>query len=553
MEVVRRMESNKKKIIAGAGLLGVAAVAYMVSRKEPTPPPPQTYKCPYCDETFATYAELLTHIQAEHGQPPPPNMGCVTGHIANKITGAKIANATIYLDSALDCHSDTNGFYATSYVGYGSHTLLVTADNYVQQELQAEVDSQTETLDIQLDPVPVTPPGADWPEDMSVEQITLTPAAVYPGQEVEIEIQTKYCPGPLGFDITGRCHIDGVTLEETFRLDYYNPWYYFHYTPQFPGLYTISSGSSSATLTVLKEEHATYYSPFGGVKWPLVTDIVFPDVAPFTIEYGGSLDVPLKEYPWVFPGGDLKYSEIVDHAYPGYWTNWMIEERHNKGFTWFPVYSPFGSILSNQLANARPAATDITGCPLDKFAMILETWGGPISYDMFPVIMIMITDKQNCGDYWESKEALAQMIGRDHPDVCCPHLYWTNPPAEWIRQYGNLCTTCSGSGRVTDEWGRVVVCPTCIGAGWTWFIDIYKGIKDWIDYAHFPRVYETPESYRGHRYYTIDCPYCGAFTTGLIETTYGWNEPEKTAWARQFLAHIEQSHPTHPLTEPASF
>lgn len=36
------------------------------------PPPPPTYTCPHCGETFSTQAELDDHIAVQHPPPPPP-------------------------------------------------------------------------------------------------------------------------------------------------------------------------------------------------------------------------------------------------------------------------------------------------------------------------------------------------------------------------------------------------------------------------------------------------------------------------------------------------
>lgn len=42
-----------------AAVVGIAALAWAA-------PPPEGYVCPYCGATFATYEELVAHVQTEH-------------------------------------------------------------------------------------------------------------------------------------------------------------------------------------------------------------------------------------------------------------------------------------------------------------------------------------------------------------------------------------------------------------------------------------------------------------------------------------------------------
>ena len=44
-----------------AGLLGIVALAWAAP-----PTPPEGYACPYCPDTFATYEELVAHVQSVH-------------------------------------------------------------------------------------------------------------------------------------------------------------------------------------------------------------------------------------------------------------------------------------------------------------------------------------------------------------------------------------------------------------------------------------------------------------------------------------------------------
>lgn len=53
-------------IIIPIGLgLGLAA-ALAIAASAWAAPPPEGYACPYCEQTFATYEELVAHVQTEH-------------------------------------------------------------------------------------------------------------------------------------------------------------------------------------------------------------------------------------------------------------------------------------------------------------------------------------------------------------------------------------------------------------------------------------------------------------------------------------------------------
>ena len=52
-------------IPVGLGLAAVVGLAALAWAAPPTPPP-EGYPCPYCGDTFATYEELVDHIQTAH-------------------------------------------------------------------------------------------------------------------------------------------------------------------------------------------------------------------------------------------------------------------------------------------------------------------------------------------------------------------------------------------------------------------------------------------------------------------------------------------------------
>lgn len=54
-------------IIIPVGLgLGLAAAFAALAWAAPPAPPPEGYPCPYCGEPFATYEELVDHVQSVH-------------------------------------------------------------------------------------------------------------------------------------------------------------------------------------------------------------------------------------------------------------------------------------------------------------------------------------------------------------------------------------------------------------------------------------------------------------------------------------------------------
>lgn len=56
--------ANKTGIVIGLAAIG-AGIAFLVTRARAVPPP-EGYSCPYCDEVFVTYEELVAHVQSYH-------------------------------------------------------------------------------------------------------------------------------------------------------------------------------------------------------------------------------------------------------------------------------------------------------------------------------------------------------------------------------------------------------------------------------------------------------------------------------------------------------
>lgn len=56
--------TGQKVAIAFGIILTIGLTAYFATRAEAAPP--AEFCCPYCSECFATYEELVDHVQTEH-------------------------------------------------------------------------------------------------------------------------------------------------------------------------------------------------------------------------------------------------------------------------------------------------------------------------------------------------------------------------------------------------------------------------------------------------------------------------------------------------------
>lgn len=71
-----RISPGAIAIGVGLALIGLAAVglAYALTRV-----PPTVYTCPFCDEPFDTYEDLLNHIESDHPGEAPPMVSFILG------------------------------------------------------------------------------------------------------------------------------------------------------------------------------------------------------------------------------------------------------------------------------------------------------------------------------------------------------------------------------------------------------------------------------------------------------------------------------------------
>jgi len=309
------MDKDKKKMLAGAGILGGVGLYYLLTKQEAEPP-------------------------------PPPGYGRVQGYIIDEETGDKISNAEILVDDKSDCYSDYHGFYRTGYMEFGTHVLTVNANNYQTATFNITLMVSLLDANLVLSPVPEAP--TEWTEGIEIISITVEPSLVYVGETVDIDVYIHY-PHPLELpaDIYGTVLVNGQSITGEWTITFRNPTLRFQYTATSPGDFTVRALDKSASFTVLQDIPSTYYSPFGGVRMPICTEITVPH-----------------------PGGDYvmkgvsEFTAAIDlsEAYPTAW-------------------APPEAVVANWVTFQKNTHS----------------------------LLIMATD-YTCQEYWDSKEELARMI-----------------------------------------------------------------------------------------------------------------------------------------------
>jgi hypothetical protein len=180
----------------------------------------------------------------------------------------------------------------------------------------------------------------------------------------------------------------------------------------------------------------------------------------------------------------------------------MISPGFFSGVTSFPILFPLSAVteLVSRLSSAQPIAWNPSGANITNYLIQITT--SKILNGL--IISIMATD-YTCEEYWSSKDELASMM----VDFNCRLAI----PDAWKTQYGK--------------------------------IELSVGIRDWV---YYPGI--KSQCMAGTCRFTITCPYGNDFPTT------NWVDPydfDKLSFARSFLEHIERAHPNHPLTEPAWF
>jgi hypothetical protein len=293
------------------------------------------------------------------------------------------------------------------------------------------------------------------------------------------------------------------------------PTYTCHYCGE-----TFASLEDLLAHLVLEDSAGTYYSPYGGTRMPLCTDILIPNVPAF--DHSG------EGWP-AWAGGDMVWSEYFG---PDFYYIAPISE-----------FRPAQCLI--EIAEQLPQGQPIAWTPSDA---VVANWvtnystgrGIPI-----PRLLVAATE-YTCPEYWHTKHELAAMIaGRERIVYVA---------SEWTYIYGKTCPTCGGTGQVVCtpgmhgcRPGQMTTCLTCGGGGIIVIVDLTRGIRDWI------KPFDYYVWYYDYTYTTrIRCPVCDTvFQAGLYDSDPGQAGREDAA--RFLLNHIETNHPNHPLTSPAWF
>jgi hypothetical protein len=345
-------------------------------------------------------------------------LGRIRGTITDSETNAVIINAKVYLDGIFQRNTDADGFYYTEYISFGDHTITIEANNYQKTDVTITLDQTLMTVDIKLQSLPPAP--TDWTEGVIVTEIEAVPSTIYLGQSTIITVSIQYpYPLPLPVDIHGTILVDDTKIEATFPgIDFRNPTLLFPYTPSITGEFSIRSQDKSATLTVLEEVVDTYFSPFGGKRFPLCLDIVIPDVEAFTITHYGHTVL------FVHPGGDLSLNAYNEYA------------RQSGSIT---TPSGIAEILIAKLPTAK-LYWNPTDAVVTKWIFSV-TGGTTIQPARCAVHVLTLALEYTCKEYWDSKDDLAIMI--------VGPVLATSIPTEWKTLYGTK-------------------------------IDLDRGIRDWV-------------------------------------------------------------------------
>jgi len=341
---------------------------------------------------------------------------------------------------------------------------------------------------------PVSAPSTGWTEGVTIQKVRVLPSVAYLGETVRIQVGILYacdCSASVPADIHGVVLINGVELHEDFRITFRNPTLVFEYTPTTPGTFTVSPGG--VTLTVVQDVAGTYYPPIGGIRIPVCSDILIPDMPPFVI---------IKPSYFSHPGGDLLWSSILPS---------FINYGYDASYFKLPSHAVFKGIsftayqaLKTQLSKARPITWNPSSASVTK-------WVTQYSSGLSASFLVMATE-YTCNGYWDSKAELADMMVQ--------HLTLVQPLAGWV-PYGTT-------------------------------INLNSGLRDWVKGIGYKAVQTTLAHWREYVY----CPYCNQEFEGQEHGSGLSHEqlyPYKLSLVRQLLVHIETEHPNHPLTEPAWF
>jgi len=405
--------------------------------------------------------------QAEAVEPASLS-GSVTDIDSNPIAGIQVAIAS----EDVSCTTGASGYYEfddlqPNMVVYLSVVNAEAMGYNPIPLIEVHLVSGPNTMDIVLTssttpPDPEEPPEDGWTEEVSIREVEVTPSVAYVGEIVNIDVRIDYpLSMPLPVDIACEVAVDGTVLNGAFTISAYSAKLRFQYTTTSVGTFTATAGDKSATFTVLQSIAGTYYMPWGGIRMPVCTEIIVPNVEPFT--YGGV----------IHPGGN--------YVMRGTGT---FRTRIRQ--------------VIDKMPNAYPTVWDPAGATVNN-------WVTYVDYGYSTSVVVMAVTF-TCQEYWNSKEALANLLNRATDGM------YVRVPDEWISLYGSTCPSCGGTG-VTTQRERTGRCPECGGTGVSLRADLKNGWRDWEKFIRYFSICGA-----GSCIPRIYCPYCDMRIDGSPHT-----------------------------------
>jgi hypothetical protein len=366
------MDKDKKKIIAGAAILGGTGLAALLLRRK-----------------------------REEEVPPGEDYGRARGYVLDAETNDKIINAIIYLDGVFQGYSNTEGTYLTDYILFGVHTLTVEANNYQKTDFPFTINESLMRLDLALPHINEAP--TEWTEGVEVVKITAEPIIVSVGDIVHIGVYIRYPdPLPLPVDIHGSVLVNGTLLSGDWTLEFRNPTLALQYQTVQAGEFVVQAQDKSASFSVVPTVSGHYYSPFGKLV-PWCTEITIPDVPPF-VNWISGID---------HPGGDLKWP--------------MVRGWHNTFL--FPE-SVVRQIGSEKLSEAQATKWEPASATIRTYDRVVKAGSPPGNWW---IVKIQATD-YDCQEYFDNLSELVKYLadtmgtppsicgsGKCTPQIRCPY------------------------------------------------------------------------------------------------------------------------------------
>lgn len=298
------MEKDKKKIIAGAAILGGAALAYALTQRKPTVVPvctPGDNKC-IGGDLYACSAQGQWEVSMENSPScvAPPDTAILYGKVTDT-QGVAIEEIQVACDSYTGT-TEADGQYRIENIPMGEYSVTFTDPlvRYQSQNMTVNLTAGLKKLDVAL--VPTGQP-ADWSEGVTGRYIEVDPLSIYLGDTIIIGVGIEYsCTLPLPATIHGKVVVDGEELTGEFEIDFQNPMLRFPFTPTSAKTYTATALGQSVSFEVKTPIAGTIYSLLGtGAEFSSQSDMLDSDLYYAFLPDGGYYDRFFPYLSSVFP------------------------------------------------------------------------------------------------------------------------------------------------------------------------------------------------------------------------------------------------------------